>query len=45
MPSIGFTPYEFLNLIILAFLLGFGWSAGCWLWSVIVSALNRGKAP
>lgn len=39
--NINFTPWLIANWLILAFLLGFGWSAGCWLWSVITNALKR----
>lgn len=36
-----FTAYVWLNVLILAFLLGFGWSAGCWLWAALVGAVRR----
>lgn len=35
-----FTAYVWLNLILLAMLLGFGWSLGCALWAAIVAAIR-----
>lgn len=41
-----FTPYLWLNIVLLAFLLGLGWSIGCWLWASIVASLaTLGRNP
>ena len=37
----GFTPWLALNIVLFAFLLGFGWSAGCWLWAALIGAVSR----
>lgn len=36
-----FTAYLWLNCILLAGLLGFGWCAGCWLWAVLIGLVAR----
>ena len=35
-----FTNYSWLNKIILAFLLGFGWAAGTFTWAALVSLVG-----
>lgn len=36
-----FTAYLWANWLIVAFLVGLGYSAGCWLWATLVSAVRR----
>lgn len=40
--AIDFTPYLWANWLIVAFLVGLGWSIGGWLWGIITGALRRG---